>query len=59
MTTRKIYVDLGVRIHINVERIQPGAAEGGDTALAFALGKIEYPEGFEGELLYVKPRTSA
>jgi hypothetical protein len=50
---RKCFIDFGVRIDVNLDDIRPKLERSsGDH---FAIGRIHYPEGWSGTLLYVKP----
>ncbi|MBI3609575.1 MAG: patatin-like phospholipase family protein [Nitrospirae bacterium] len=51
---RKIRIDFGVQVHLNPLVLMPDSRTGLSRQHC-AVGKIEYPEGEEGILVYLKP----
>jgi hypothetical protein len=49
---RKCFIDFGVRIDLNLDCIRP--KQDSLSAEHFAIGRIHYPEGWSGTLLYIK-----
>lgn len=53
---RKVRIDLGVRIDLKLNNLRPKLQDNGTktTNRHFVKGKIHYPNGMVGELLYIK-----
>ena len=49
---RKCFIDFGVRIVISLDGIRPKAESFSQEH--YAIGRIHYPEGWSGTLLYIK-----
>ena len=50
---RKVRIDLGVKIKINLKKLRQDKYSK-KTANHFAIGTIEYPDGVKGALIYIK-----
>jgi hypothetical protein len=49
---RKCFIDFGVRIAVSLDDIRP--KPNSFSKYHFAIGRIHYPEGWSGTLLYIK-----
>jgi hypothetical protein len=49
---RKCFIDFGVRIVVDLDGIRPQAES--SCREHYAIGRIHYPEGWSGTLLYIK-----